>query len=96
MDVIQVILKVPIIANNMIPETPLPEVEGLLDVMCVLVISGEISLNAVHYFGEIPGRMIRFDQTMEMIGKHDICQDFKWMDFFDFFQCPKEEFDVRF
>ena len=49
MNVVQVIFKVPIIANNMIPKTSLPEVEGLLNVMRDLVISGEIPLDAVHY-----------------------------------------------
>ena len=58
MNVIQVVLKVLLIANNMVPETSLPEFEGLLNVVCALVILGEIPLNAVHYFGEIPRWMV--------------------------------------
>ncbi len=96
MDVVQVCPEILLIADHMIPETSLPEIKGLLNVVYDLVISGEISFDAVKYSGEVPGRMIHFDQPMKVIGQDDICKEFKWMDFIDFFQCSKEEFDVRF
>jgi hypothetical protein len=53
MDVIQMIFKILLIADNMIPESPLPNAEWLLNGVYALVVTGEIPLEAVDYFGEI-------------------------------------------
>ena len=61
MDVVHMCPEILLIADHMIPKASLPQGEGVLEVVCVLVISSEIPLNAVHYFGESLRWMVRFD-----------------------------------
>jgi hypothetical protein len=79
MDVVKVVSQVVFVADHVIPESCLPEIEQSRDAVYLLEIEGVIALDAVQDGGKVAAFIFCRHQPVEVIRQDDVGQEVKWM-----------------